>query len=483
MKTNEGAFQYEHSLNHCVEFFSKAGSLYDTDKPSFYSNKEDILSLFQRSWITNKEISFKLLLWLRDCRGGAGNRSGFRRCLKWLAKRDKDSKWISENIELISKYGRFDDLRSLFKTNSESEAVSLWIKNILNKNVLAAKWAKRTDIPLFLKLKDDDHVRNMGDFRRLLSSIRSEHIIETKMCSNKWDEINYKAVPSVAMSRFSNAFIKHDMEGFTDYKNKLANKETTINSSVLFPHDCVRNVKNGDVTIANEQFESLPNYIGDNKSIMVLSDSSGSMVSPVSRSKSITAFDVTCGLALYCSSMIPKDSPFHKKFIQFCSESKLTSWEGLKFSEAICSFDGAVGSTRIDLALKLLLNIAKMFAISDDNMPKMLLICSDMQFSVATKFSLNEIRSGRGKKCDEPETLIERELKNWDESGYSRPKIVYWNLCPYVGQPETVDNKNIALISGFSPSILKSVLSCDDLSPINVMMMALEKYDITIPKE
>ena len=84
LKTHEGAQAYEHSLNHALELFSKGGSLFKK-RGSFYSGDESALSLFQKSWIVDKELTFKLLLWLRDCRGGAGNRSGFRDCLHWLA--------------------------------------------------------------------------------------------------------------------------------------------------------------------------------------------------------------------------------------------------------------------------------------------------------------------------------------------------------------------------------------------------------------
>lgn len=65
--THEGALNYEHSLNHALEFFSKAGSLFEKSG-SFYGMEESALSLFQKTWIVDKEISFKLLLWLRDCR-------------------------------------------------------------------------------------------------------------------------------------------------------------------------------------------------------------------------------------------------------------------------------------------------------------------------------------------------------------------------------------------------------------------------------
>jgi len=465
--TNEGAIQYEHSLNHHVEFFSKAGSLYDTDgRNNFYDNGEDILKLFQQAWIVDKKLSFLLLLWLRDPRGGAGNRSGFRKCLKWVANNSPE--WIEKNINLIPEYGRWDDLRCLFGTESNDVAVNYWSAALLDKDVLAAKWAKRTDIPLYLRLKDMFAVKNIGDFRRLLSGIRSSKIVETKMCDKKWNEIEYKSVPSVAMARYTNAFNKHDEDRFSEYKKSLKSGNTTINADVLFPYDCKRTADYGDSEIADAQFDALPNYMQD-ENIMTICDSSGSMTSLVTNT--ISAYDVSTSLALYCSGKLPKDNPFYKKFIQFCDESKFTNWEGHKFSEAVPSnnfmeedkfFNGAIGSTRIDKALDLILDTGKMFKVSNDNMPSMLLILSDMQFHQGCK--------------DTNLTEIERSLRKWDDAGYNRPQIVYWNIDPYDGQPDTVDSKDVALVSGFSPTILKSILSCDDFSPKAVMLKTLEKY-------
>ena len=481
-RTCEGAPQHLHSLDHCVEFFSKAGSIYDTPKrKTFYENSEDILDLFVDAWVHDKETTFKLLLWVRDARGGSGNRSGFRKCLKWLAV--NDTKWVLNNIEWIPEVGRWDDLRTLFGTPCQDIAVALWFKAILlDKNSLAAKWAKRTDIPLYLEFKRYSHGKvNMGNFRRFLAGNRN--VVETKMCKREWNGIEYSNVPSVAMARYTNAFNKHDEDGMLKFKGDLESGETTINASVLFPHDCVRTSLNGDTVIADAQFDALPNYMETDENIIVLCDTSGSMETNIGGS--VEAVHVSTGLALYCSGKMPKESPFHKKFIQFESESKYSDWNGMSFSQALQSgsiFNGAVASTRIDKALDLILSTANMFKVSDDNMPKMLLICSDMQFTDATREGYYGYHDNN-KDTKETLTEVEISLQKWDDAGYSRPKVVYWNLVPYGGQPDTVNSKDIALVSGFSPSILKSILECGDFSPRAVMLKALEKYENVVSPE
>ena len=140
-KTCNGANAFEHSENHLLEFFSKAGSLY-TKKESYYGNESSALELFKNAWRADAEKAMKLLFWLRDCRGGAGNRSGTREILTWLG--NTHSEWVNANINLIPKYGRWDDLTALYNTPCENSALACWESGILGDNSvcgLASKWA------------------------------------------------------------------------------------------------------------------------------------------------------------------------------------------------------------------------------------------------------------------------------------------------------------------------------------------------------
>ena len=206
MKTNEGANAYEHSLDHALEFFSKAGSLYDTPtKQSYYKNEATALQLFINSWIVDKTLSLALLLWLRDCRGGAGNRSGSRAIFKWIA--ENDTEWMRANLHQIPMHGRWDDLKSLFGTPLEEDAARFWADALTGNepNVLAAKWADRKLVPLRRALGMD-----VTQTRKLLASIRKNHIVEFKMCQKEWRSIKYETVPSMAMSRYMTAFHRND---------------------------------------------------------------------------------------------------------------------------------------------------------------------------------------------------------------------------------------------------------------------------------
>lgn len=477
IRTKEGAVAYDNAINACVEFFSKVGSLYDTSKKQdFYGNNASALELFKAAFREEPVTAIKLLFWLRDCRGGAGNRSGARSIIRELA--NSETALMKANMHLIPVYGRWDDLKVLFETPLRNEAGLFWGKAIDGGDVLAAKWSKREHKPTrqALGLKE-------SEFRKLLAHIRKNHIVEHMMCQKKWTKIDFKKVPSVAMSRYTKCFDKHANEQFQAYKNALTKGEATVHADVLFPHDCVRTAKHGDADIAEHQFNALPDYLdGTDEKIMVICDTSGSMGTSIGGS--VCAMDVSMGMSLYCSSRLPENSPFYKRFIAFCSESSFVDWRKHTFKTALRDrkvFNGAVGSTRIDLALKLILDTATKRSIPQNLMPTTLLIVSDMQFTSGA------VHGGgwdaRGLSTKKTVTEIEAAMQKFEDAGYERPKIVYWNTAGYPGQQDTVVSENVGMVSGFSPAILKAVFGGEDFTPYGIMMKALEKYKVNIPSK
>ena len=471
-KTHNAANAFDHSEDHLLEFFSKAGSLY-VNKKSYYGNESSAIELFKTAWRTgNHKECMQLLMWVRDVRTGAGNRSGARAILNWLA--NEYPEWIKANIGFIPQLGRFDDLFSLYGTSCEQEALQLWADYLNGKmdagtgkgslSGLAAKWADRQDAKLraFMGMTPKA-------FRKML--VKKTRVVEQLMCAGKWEQIDYSGVPSVASSRYHNAFIKHDEIRYNSWKEALAKPPeeggTTVNAGAIYPHDLVRLLKYGGSSgnLANAQFAALPDFMnGTNQRIMTICDFSGSMGSVACGS--VTSMDVSLGLGLYCSDRLGKENPFYRMLIPFSDTSKLESWSNMTFEQAVQRIpNGYCGSTNIRGALRKILEAAKMFHATDDQIPNMLLIISDMQFDQGTT----------------DRTPVNEALKEWEDAGYSRPKIVYWDTSGYQTQPATCKDKNVALVSGFSPSILTAVLGGKDFSPLAVMREALKKYYVVEP--
>jgi len=494
-RTGNDDYAYDSTGNALLEFFAKAGSLFK-GKQTYYGNESTALDLFKSAWTTNNYKSMQLSMWLRDVRGGSGNRSGFRDIITWLAQRDPD--WVKANLHLIPIHGRWDDLKALENTDCEQDAFKFWIEAIKEGHGLAAKWAPRDSKNnakrkvLFNKLRK---VAEMSpkDFRKLL--VKNTNVVETYMCKKDFQDIDYSKVPSVAMARYNNAFKKNDPARFDQWRNALEKgvdeegNEVKVNAGALFPHDCMRTLyadlssshgghygwtsnernshpKYQDSPVANAQFAALPDYMeGTKERVMAICDFSGSMQTEISGS--VQSLDVSMGLGLYCSDRLGKDNPFYRRFIPFSNTSCLVCWENETFSVAAQKYnDGWVGSTNIRAALKQILDAGKMFKATNDQMPTTLLIISDMQFN-----------SG----CKDNETTVETGLKEWESYGYSRPKVVYWNTAGYQGSPSTMAHPNVSLVSGFSPSVLKAILGGEDFSPMAVLEKAIEKYEVVDP--
>lgn len=464
-RTGNGAVQYASTYDKYLEFFSKAGSAFvRKPKPNAKGTRsvgtQSALELFKAMWATAKKedlekIAFQLLVWCRDARGGAGNRSGPREIWKWLG--DTSPEWVIANIDLVAEFGRWDDYVALYGTKAQTAALDAWAKGILAGNGLACKWAGRKDYVLR---------GHMGlrpkEYRQML--VAGTTVVETVMCQKKWDAIEFSKVPSVAMSRYAKAFSRNCGDLFVSFKTKVEKGEAKVNASALFPHDLVRACRSGDKQMADLQWDSLPDFIGGTDlRIMALADTSGSMSHGLDGT--IQPVDISQALALYCSDKVGKDNPFYRKYMQFCAEASLTDWTGKKLSEVVDNhhyFNEAVGNTDISKALFTLLKLGTLWLVPADKMPNVLLIISDMQFDQGV------VRN---------HTPVEVELKKWEAAGYDVPKVVYWNVVAHAGSPATGNDKNVGLVSGFSPSILKSVLSGKDFSPIGIMLEAIAKYD------
>jgi len=72
-------------------------------------------------------------------------------------------------------------------------------------------------------------------------------------------------------------------------------------------------------------------------------------------------------------------------------------------------------------------------------------------------------------------TAIEMMKSLYENAGYQMPKIVFWNLRTSSGVPEKADAKDVALVSGFSPSLMTSLLAGKDFTPKGIMKEAVWK--------
>jgi len=459
--TKNGMTTSSSSLNECVNLFFSIGAMRG-------KSSTKVIELFSKAFNENPRTAIKILFWSRDVREGAGERQIFKDIMSYLAENHPEV--VKVNLDLIPEYGRWDDVQVLFGTSLEDDVITLLVQGLKDTNGLAAKWMPRKGL-VFNKVRKALKV-TPKELRKLIVSL--SNTVEQKMCSKRWTEIEYPKTPSLAMSRYTKAFGRNDGERFSEFIESLKKGEVKVNAGALYPYDVTKNLRFGNKDLANEQWKALPNWMeGSKELILPMVDVSGSMSCTVGGNPNLTCMEVAISLGMYISER--NEGSFKDMFMTFSSKPQIHKLLGPlsdRYNQLARADWGM--STNLEAAFKKILDQAVRFNISQDEMPSKVLILSDMEFDSATG-------SGWRSESDWNLSAMEMVDEMFTNAGYVRPGIIFWNLHSNGGNfPASFDETGTALISGFSPSILKSVLSNpDSLTPVNIMNETVnsERYE------
>lgn len=444
------------TLDPVLDLFSKGGAMRN-------SPDDDIISLFVKAFGTDKFLALKCLLYLRDIRGGAGERRVFRTILKWLGDHHPEAALII--VCHIPQYGRWDDLWCLLDTKSRPIVIELVQNQLLEdqavKPSLLAKWmpsegasSKKTRA-LALDLADALNL-TPKQYRKITAGLRRQiGIVEHKMSARQWTSIEYSHVPSRASLLYRKAFKRHDEEGYTSFIDDVLAGKKRIHAGVLYPDQIVKRVREERDTSLDALWKSLPDYAGNQKAI-VLADTSGSMYGD-------RAIDISIALAIYFAER--NTSPaFGGKFITFSEKPQIQPVIGASITDKVQNLEKAHWgyNTDLRLAFKEILNLAKAQDVPADEMPEVLYVISDMQF--------DEACTGN--------TTYDDVKATYAAAGYKLPTIVFWNVRASFGQPATIKDMDTILVSGTSPVVFKYVLESKSHSPVDFMLEVLSHYDL-----
>ena len=73
----------------------------------------------------------------------------------------------------------------------------------------------------------------------------------------------------------------------------------------------------------------------------------------------------------------------------------------------------------------------------------------------------------------EEDVLFNRISKKWEQSGYSLPKMIFWNVCSRTEAiPMRTNDKGILLVSGFSQNIVDMLNGNDPFDAIKTKLMS-----------
>lgn len=442
----------------CVDLFYKIGA----------SRGQDITADFAAAYAEDSELALRIAQWARDVRGGAGERQLFRDILVYLELRDPQA--AEALLRRVPELGRWDDIFVVRTAPLRQAAFGMLQHALAQNNGLAAKWTPRrgpvaNELRNFLKLSP-------RQYRKTLVSLTQ--VVETQMCAQDWDNINFGHVPSQAARIYKRAFNRHTPL-FAQYVAQLVKGDNTVkvNAGAVFPHDVLKGIAHAygsfDMTEHDHvraQWAALPNYVGD-ASILPMVDVSGSMSIPVGGQGSTRCIDVAVGLGLYLADN--NRGAFKDTFMTFSARPELVTLRG----DVLQKLDQMVESqwemnTNLNAAMEKILDVAVKGSVPDTDMPKMLLILSDMQFDQCTRHD---------------HSAMEMIAHRFEAAGYTVPQIVFWNLNSRSNVPVEANQIGAALVSGFSPSIMKSLLSADldQFTPRGIMLQSvmIPRYDLT----
>jgi len=467
--TENGAVALKSTNSALVDLFGQIGAM--RKRPD-----ADIESAFSKAFAEDKLLATKMAFYARNVRGGLGERRTSRIIFKFLAKLYPDI--MKKNIQFIPLFGRYDDLYEFVGTPVENDMWQLireqWdldidgMKN--NKPIsLLAKWLKSVNTS-----SDESNrlgkltAKNLGlsekEYRKTLSVLRRYlDVTEVKMSHNQWSDINYAGVPSRAMSIYRNAFRKHDEDRFNAYIESVSKGEVKINSGTLFPYDILEKMRlgtwHGNYLTVNhydkvleEQWKALPNYIEGEHNVLVMADTSGSMEGrPLATS---------VGLAIYFAER--NKGVFKDVFMTFSSRPSFVQLKGNTLYEKIQCIPSIFENTNLEAAFKLILDTAIRNNLTAEDMPKSLIVISDMEFDSATYNTY------------EHETFYESMVKMYNQHGYNIPNIIFWNVdSRHDNFQVTSEHRGVQLASGQSPSVFKSILNNIGKTPYEAMLSVL----------
>lgn len=512
-ETENGAVALKSTTNACLDAFGSMGVMKN-------SSDTEIIDVFKKAFFEDKKLAMRLLFYIRDIRGGQGMRRVFRICLSWLAVNYPE--YVINNFDNILEYGRGDDFACLIDDDHyvvDAKVAKLALDKIANtllldlnntaKNepiTLMGKWAwsinssskttKKLGKMLCKKLTNG----NEREYRKILSMLRGySNVVEKKMSANEWNTIDYSKVPAKASMIYSDAFEKHDEEGYNKYILDLAKDPSKVNAKSLFPVDIVSKVYRGPLSVCNgslsakdkilynAMWENLPNYFTGEETGICMCDTSGSM--------SGEPLLVSLALGIYCADKCK--GPFHNHFITFDTNPVLQEIKGDTIFEKVNSIASInPWNTDIEKAFDLILNTAIKNHCKQEELPSKLYIISDMQFDQARGAAM------RGYYWDSyhptvNQTFMQTMKQKYAKYGYTLPAIVYWNVresnCGMF--QDKFDGEDCCMVSGYSASLFKAVAegttfeeTVDEkgnvtvkqkIDPMTVMLKTLsnERYD------
>ena len=473
--TENGALTHKSTMSGLLDLFGM-GAAYRS------RSNEDCIVLFEDAFKEDEAYALKCLFYLRDIRGGQGERRFFRVVTKYLANKHTDA--MARNLRYVPEFGRWDDLYTFVGTKLEKQAFDL-MKNQLILDVdcktpsLLAKWLKSENTSSVESRILANKTRaafgmNHRQYRKTLSVLRERiNVLERLMSAGKWDEIEFDKIPSKAGFIYRNAFARHDIERMKSekevrsYEDFMKDDNTKVNAKDLYPYEVV--AKAFDLTnhgsyyyssysgyefkndfdsteryVINKYWDNLTDYFnGCSLDALCMIDTSGSMWG----SQASAPINVAISIGLYAAERAR--GPFAGHYISFSRQPQLIETKGVDFCDKVQRIykTNLCENTNIEAAFDMLLDTALSTRCKQSDLPGTIIVVSDMEFDAQ-----------RGYYGRSTNTLMENIEAKWRQYGYKMPNLVYWNVQARQNNIPMTVKDGVTYVSGFSPVLFEQIM-------------------------
>ncbi|XWV26993.1 hypothetical protein QJ857_gp0056 [Tupanvirus soda lake] len=474
----------------------------------------DFIDAFTKAWKENKETAFKLVMNMRDVRGGKGEKL-IPAVIMVHLKHNVEPEVYEAILRKLVEYGYWKDLLRIIEiearlaqeTNKKAVAdphsieVKLFAQQLKmdaqDIDAAVSSSGKKTAISLCGKWAPSEKthynhhpmyaaksiMNELGltpkEYRQLLTKLRKHlGVLEMLMSTQQYDKIDFSKIPSVAMMKMKHAFCRDGNaegkesesrkklhESYAEYLQKLAQGKTKVNVKGIQPHELVSTYLgrgNPDVDLLVEaQWKAVMELVtasGAFRNVTAIVDVSGSMHGQ----------PMEVAIALGILVAMCTTGPFHGQVITFEENPTWHRLLGSNLMEQVNCLKNAPwgGSTNLRAVFDMILLQAVSARLTKEEMVKTLFIFTDMQFN----------------SCDRGnwQSTFEYAKAAFAEKGYELPRIVCWNLRTSSSKslPVTQDTEGYAMLSGFSAELLKCILNAQEFTPYAMMMHVLEPYAV-----
>ena len=450
---------------------------------------EDVILLFKNAFEENPLLAMKCLFYLRDVRGGQGERRFFRVAFRWLCNEHPEV--ARKNLENISEYGRWDDLIYVTEgTCVQNDAFNI-IRHQLAIDIqcktpcILAKWLPSQNA-------SNKETRRLGhvlaeflgmtsrQYRKTLSILRERiNVLERLMSANRWDEIEFDKIPSKAGLVYRNAFARRDIIA-KKYETFAKSKDTKVNAETLYPHEIAHKAFQMNAPLTDPNRLMLQKYWDNLKDFYNGREENGIAVIDVSGSMYGTPLEAAVSMGAYIADKA--HGPFANHFITFSGHPELVKFEGVDIVDKFkrCKRADWGMNTNIQAVFDMLLNTAMKKGVKPKDMPTRIYIFSDMEFDGCVSFTDHRpYWSYETVSVNDINSHLENIKSAWARHGYKMPQVIFWNLdarknhIPAIGE-------GFSYVSGFSPSMIDCILSGKDGYDLMLEKLMSSRYTAVV---